>query len=51
MTMDLKKDSLRQHLNDNFNSMNWKKKLFTLHSIAYGLNDIHNKGLIHCGIY
>ncbi|UZO06693.1 uncharacterized protein OCT59_027003 [Rhizophagus irregularis] len=44
MVMDLKKDSLRQHLNDNFISM---KKLLTLHSIAYGLNDIHNKGLIH----
>ncbi|CAB4430816.1 unnamed protein product [Rhizophagus irregularis] len=27
--------------------MNWKKNLFTLHSIAYDPNDIHNKRLIH----
>src|ERR1043165_5164691 len=39
--------SLRQHLNNNFNSLNWTKKLFNLWYIAYGLNEIHEKGLIH----
>src|SRR5436305_12421831 len=39
--------SLRQHLNNNFNSLNWTKKLFNLCCIAHGLNEIHGKGLIH----
>ena len=39
--------SLRQHLNNNFYSMEWKQKLDTLKRIAYGLNQIHNNGLIH----
>ncbi|CAB4400107.1 unnamed protein product [Rhizophagus irregularis] len=47
MVMELKNCNLRQHLNNNFISMNWKEKLFTLYTIAYGLKDIHNKGLIH----
>src|SRR6266536_860698 len=47
IVMKIKKDSLRQHLNDNFNSLNWKNKLFMLQSIAYGLKNIHNSGLIH----
>ncbi|CAB4420263.1 unnamed protein product [Rhizophagus irregularis] len=47
MVMELLDSSLRQHLNNNFISMNWKEKLFTLYTIAYGLKDIHNKGLIH----
>src|ERR1051326_4965714 len=39
--------SLRQNLNDNFNSLNWSKKLYILYTIARGLNKIHEKGLIH----
>ncbi|RGB40644.1 kinase-like domain-containing protein [Rhizophagus diaphanus] len=45
--MDLKKGSLRQHLNNNFISLNWKQKLNSLADIAIGLKDIHDKGLIH----
>ncbi|CAB4418734.1 unnamed protein product [Rhizophagus irregularis] len=47
MVMKLIKDSLRQHLNNNFISYNWKKKLRNLCVIATGLIDIHDKGLIH----
>ncbi|POG64370.1 kinase-like domain-containing protein [Rhizophagus irregularis DAOM 181602=DAOM 197198] len=47
MVMDLKKGSLRQHLNNNFISMNWREKLLNLYYIAFGLEVIHNKGLIH----
>ncbi|EXX76075.1 kinase-like domain-containing protein [Rhizophagus irregularis DAOM 181602=DAOM 197198] len=47
MVMDLKKGSLRQHLNNNFISLNWKKKLYSLTAIILGLKDIHDKGLIH----
>src|SRR2546430_10183296 len=39
--------SLRHHLNNSFNSMDWNKKLLNLSQIAYGLKDIHNNGLIH----
>jgi len=39
--------SLRQHLNNNFNSLNWHEKLDNLEDIAYGLMTIHEKGLIH----
>src|ERR1051325_11413168 len=39
--------SLRQHLDKNFNSLNWTNKLHNLHYIAFGLNQIHEKGLIH----
>ena len=37
MVMELKKGSLRQHLNDNFNSLAWYDKLFMLQCISYGL--------------
>ncbi|EXX70207.1 Ipl1p [Rhizophagus irregularis DAOM 197198w] len=47
MVMDLKEGNLRQHLNNNFISLDWKRKLWSLYSIAYGLKDIHKKGLIH----
>ncbi|GBC06265.1 hypothetical protein RclHR1_06720001 [Rhizophagus clarus] len=47
MVMDLQKCSLRQHLNDNFNSLSWKKKIDMLRGISIGLRDIHNSGLIH----
>ena len=33
--------SLRKHLNNSFNSMNWNKKLDILRWIAYGLYEIH----------
>jgi len=39
--------SLRQHLNNSFNSLNWNKKLYNLQIIAHGLSSIHEKGLIH----
>ena len=39
--------SLRQHLNNSFNSLKWNVKLYNLHSIAHGLEAIHEKGLIH----
>src|SRR3954447_23527278 len=39
--------SLRQHLNNNFNSLDWKIKLYNLYAIAKGLNIIHNHKLIH----
>ena len=39
--------SLRQHLNNSFNSLNWNEKLDNLRTIAIGLGSIHEKGLIH----
>ena len=39
--------SLRQHLNNKFNSFDWKKKLTNLLTIATGLKDIHENKLIH----
>ncbi|EXX52891.1 kinase-like domain-containing protein [Rhizophagus irregularis DAOM 181602=DAOM 197198] len=47
MVMKLIKGSLRQHLNNNFISLDWSQKLRILCFIAIGLIDIHNKGLIH----
>ncbi|POG78640.1 kinase-like domain-containing protein [Rhizophagus irregularis DAOM 181602=DAOM 197198] len=47
MVMDLKGRNLRQHLNDDFNSLNWMYKLRILKNISFGLSDIHNSGLIH----
>src|SRR5438034_10053742 len=38
---------LRQHLNNSFNSIDWLRKLKILYKIARGLNEIHEKGLIH----
>ena len=43
----IKNGSLRQHLNNSFNSLSWSEKLLHLYRIAIGLEDIHNKGLIH----
>src|SRR5205823_2849293 len=39
--------SLRHHLNNSFNSMNWNKKLCNLYHIAFGLSKIHDNKLIH----
>ncbi|POG67873.1 kinase-like domain-containing protein [Rhizophagus irregularis DAOM 181602=DAOM 197198] len=48
MVMEYAKDgSLRQYLNNIFNSIKWDDKLDILQRIAYGLNSIHKKGLIH----
>ncbi|UZO22868.1 uncharacterized protein OCT59_015217 [Rhizophagus irregularis] len=48
MVMEYAKDgSLRQYLNNRFNSIKWDDKLDILQRIAYGLNSIHEKGLIH----
>ncbi|RGB33711.1 kinase-like domain-containing protein [Rhizophagus diaphanus] len=42
-----KDGSLRQHLNNRFNSAKWNEKLNILRAIAQGLDNIHKKGLIH----
>ncbi|RGB39586.1 kinase-like domain-containing protein, partial [Rhizophagus diaphanus] len=47
MVMDLKNRNLRQHINDDFNSLNWMYKLTILKNISNGLSDIHNSGLVH----
>src|SRR5436305_12184991 len=39
--------SLRQYLNNSFNSMDWNNKLYNLYQIARGLNEIHDNKLIH----
>src|SRR5438046_103497 len=39
--------SLRQYLNNWFNSMDWNKKLDMLYQIVRGLNRIHDNKLIH----
>src|SRR5581483_7526240 len=39
--------SLRQYLNNNFNSLSWNKKLKHLWCIALGLSKMHEIGLIH----
>ena len=39
--------SLRQHLNNSFNPLNWIDKLCNLYYITAGLKRIHEKGLIH----
>src|SRR5205814_323248 len=39
--------SLRQHLNNNFNSFDWKSKLLHLYRISVGLKNIHESKLIH----
>ncbi|UZO23289.1 uncharacterized protein OCT59_015633 [Rhizophagus irregularis] len=48
MVMDYAKNgSLRQRLNNYFNSMKWAEKLDILQRTANGLVAIHNKNLIH----
>ncbi|POG78610.1 kinase-like domain-containing protein [Rhizophagus irregularis DAOM 181602=DAOM 197198] len=47
IVMELKKGSLRQHLDKDFNSLDWKKKLYMLQVISFGLEDIHSNGFIH----
>ncbi|GBB97328.1 hypothetical protein RclHR1_02970003 [Rhizophagus clarus] len=39
--------SLRQYLNNNFNSTRWVEKVNILRKTAGGLNNIHKEGLIH----
>src|ERR1051325_7854845 len=43
----IRNGSLRQHLNNNFNSLSWKEKMHNLLRIADGLTNIHNQRLIH----
>ncbi|UZO17819.1 uncharacterized protein OCT59_009155 [Rhizophagus irregularis] len=43
--------SLRQYLNNSFNSINWLEKLDILYKIAIGLADIHKCRLIHHDFY
>jgi serine/threonine protein kinase len=47
MVMELKNCSLRQYLNDSFNSIDWNKKSNILWCISLGLREIHNSGLMH----
>ncbi|GBC49816.2 kinase-like domain-containing protein [Rhizophagus irregularis DAOM 181602=DAOM 197198] len=47
MVMELKNGNLRQHLNNNFISLSWDRKLQNLLGTISGLKDIHNEGLIH----
>ncbi|POG77955.1 kinase-like domain-containing protein [Rhizophagus irregularis DAOM 181602=DAOM 197198] len=48
MVMGYAKDgSLRQHLNNSFKTTKWFEKLDILKKIAKGLENIHQKGLIH----
>jgi serine/threonine protein kinase len=51
MVMELKDGSLRQYLNDDFNSIDWDAKFDTLWRISIGLYDIHDSGLIHCDFH
>src|SRR5436309_4086405 len=39
--------SLRHHLNNSFNSLNWNDKIYNLGDITVGLETIHKNGLIH----
>src|SRR5207249_10179555 len=39
--------SLRQHLDNKFNFLDWMRKLKILKRISEGLKNIHNNGLIH----
>src|SRR5438067_46989 len=39
--------SLRQHLNNQFNLLNWVNKLIILYTIARNLSNLHAKELIH----
>ncbi|RGB27367.1 kinase-like domain-containing protein [Rhizophagus diaphanus] len=48
MVIEYAKDgSLRQYLNNRFNSIKWIDKLEYLKGIANGLKSIHEKGLVH----
>src|SRR5581483_11208618 len=39
--------SLRNYLNNSFNSLNWNDKIYNLGDITVGLETIHKNGLIH----
>src|ERR1051325_4355173 len=39
--------SLRTYLDQNHNKLNWKDKINYLYRIAFGLNQIHGKELVH----
>ncbi|GBB99644.1 hypothetical protein RclHR1_03590019 [Rhizophagus clarus] len=44
------KGNLRGNLT-NVIENNWNQRLFMLHKIIFGLNDIHNQNLIHCDFH
>src|SRR5436305_14853845 len=39
--------SLRSYLNQNFNSLTWRKKLYIMRDISWGLDYIHSGNLTH----
>jgi serine/threonine protein kinase len=48
MVMDYAENgNLRNYLNKNHHNLNWKTKINYLHNIAFGLELIHEAGLIH----
>jgi serine/threonine protein kinase len=51
MVMKLMNGSLRQYLNNDFNSIRWIRKIKILLDISTGLRDIHGNGLIHCDFH
>jgi serine/threonine protein kinase len=47
MVMEYIGDNIGQYLKSNYNELSLENKLGSLHDIAWGLKDIHNKGFIH----
>src|SRR6266496_3547485 len=48
MVLDYAKDgSLRNYLNTNYNKLSWNYKILHLFLIVYGLEHIHDNGIIH----
>src|SRR5690242_6894466 len=43
--------SLLSYLNQNINKLTWKMKLDHLQWIAFYLNTIHGRGLVHCDLH
>ncbi|GBC38512.2 kinase-like domain-containing protein [Rhizophagus irregularis DAOM 181602=DAOM 197198] len=43
--------SLRNYLNQNYKKLTWAEKIYILHNIANGLDQIHRNGLIHRNLH
>jgi len=43
--------SLLSYLDKNINNMTWMDKLYRLYNIAWYLQSIHFKGLVHCDLH
>ena len=43
--------NLLSYLNENINAMTWEMKLSCLRDIAIHLNDLHDRGLVHCDLH